>query len=62
MVYVTAKSGKVLAFSPVITIPQGAAMLNDLQLGRQTDFSPVIELSGMKQILTEHYKNHRHTF
>ncbi|MBQ1709648.1 MAG: DUF4912 domain-containing protein [Treponema sp.] len=62
LVYVTAKSGKVLAFSPVITIPQGAAMLNDLQLGRQTDFSPVIELSGMKKILTEHYKNHRHSF
>ncbi len=62
LVYVTASSGKVLAFSPVITIPQGAAMLNDLQLGRQTDFSPVIELSGMKKILTEHYKNHRHSF
>jgi len=62
LVYVTASSGKVLAFSPVITIPQGAAMLNDLQLGRQTDFSPVIELSGMKKILTNHYKNHRHSF
>ncbi|MCR5187451.1 MAG: DUF4912 domain-containing protein [Treponema sp.] len=62
LVYVTASSGKVMAFSPVITIPQGAAMLNDLQLGRQTDFSPIIELSGMKTILTEHYKNHRHSF
>lgn len=62
LVYVTASTGKVLAFSPVITIPQGAAMLNDLQLGKQTDFSPVIELSGMNKILTEHYKNHRHSF
>lgn len=62
LVYVTASSGKVLAFSPVITIPQGAALLNDLQLGRDTNFDPVLELSGMNKILTEHYKNHRHSF
>lgn len=62
LVYVTASVGKVLAFSPVITIPQGSSLLNDFQLGRDTDFSPVVELSGMKEILTDHYKNHRHSF
>ncbi len=62
LVYVSASVGKVLAFSPVITIPQGSSLLNDLQLGRKTDFSPVMELSGIKEVLTEHYKNHRHSF
>ena len=62
LVYVTASSGKVLAFSPVIVIPQGNPMLNDLQMGKNKDFSPVIELSGINEIITDHYKNHRHSF
>lgn len=62
LVYVTATTGKVLAFSPVITIPQGTSMLNDIQLAQDTKFSPVIELSGIKNVLSEHYKKHRHSF
>ena len=62
LVYVTASAGKVLAFSPVITIPQGSSYVTDVQLGYNTDFPEIIELSGMKDILTEHYKNHRHSF
>ena len=58
----TAGSGEVLAFSPVISIPQGSALVNDLQPGRDMDFPPVIELAGMKEIITEQYKNHRHSF
>lgn len=62
LVYVTASTGKVLAFSPVITIPQGSSYVNDVQLGHNSEFSEIIELSGMKDILTEHYKYHRHSF
>ena len=53
---------EILAFSPVITIPHGSSLVNDLQPGRDVHFSPVVELSGMKLILTEQYKNHRHSF
>lgn len=62
LVYVTASAGKVLAFSPVITIPQGSSMLNDIQLAQDTEFSPVMELSGIRNVLSEHYKKHRHSF
>ena len=53
---------EILAFSPLITIPHGSSLVNDLQPGRDVHFSPVVELSGMKLILTEQYKNHRHSF
>lgn len=53
---------EIMAYSPVISIPQGAAMVNDLQPGREQNFSPVIELSGIKELITEQYKNHRHSF
>ncbi len=62
LVYVTGGAGEVIAFSPVITIPQGASVVNDLQPGREEKFSPVAELSGIKELLTEQYKNHRHSF
>ena len=55
-------TGNVLAFSPFISIPQGASLVNDLQPGREEVFSPVIELSGIRTLLTEQYKNHRHSF
>ena len=54
--------GEVIAFSPLVSIPQGSALVNDLQPGRDEDFSPVMELSGIKELLTEQYKNHRHSF
>ena len=62
LIYVSSGASTVLAFSPVISIPQGSALVNDLQPGRDVEFSPVIELSGMKDIITEQYKNHRHSF
>ena len=62
LVCVNAGVGDVIAFSPVISIPQGAALVNDLQPGREEDFSPVIELSGIKELITEQYRNHRHSF
>jgi len=62
LVYTTASAGKVLAFSPVITIPQGSSMLNDIQMAQDTEVSPIIELSGLKNVLSEQYKKHRHSF
>lgn len=62
LVFVTPGAGEILAFSPVVSIPQGSNLVNDLQPGRDMEFPPIIELSGMKEILTEQYKNHRHSF
>ena len=62
LVYVKGGASEVIAFSPVISIPQGASLVNDLQPGRKEDFSPVIELSGINELITEQYKNHRHSF
>ncbi len=62
LVIITPGSGEVLAISPVISIPQGSSLVNDLQPGRDTDFSTIEELSGMKEILAEQYRNHRHSF
>ena len=62
LIYVNGGAGEVIAFSPVIAIPQGASLVNDLQPGRQEDFSPVEELSGIRELITEQYKNHRHSF
>lgn len=62
LVYVTPTTGKVLAFSPVISIPQGSSLVNNLQFEQNEEFSPIVELSGIKKIITEQYKNHRHSF
>ena len=62
LIYATPGASEVLAYSPMIAIPQGSSLVNDLQPGREMEFSPIIELSGMREILTEQYKNHRHSF
>lgn len=55
-------SGEVLAFSSVISIPQGSELVNNAQFDPDTTFSPIIELSGIRKVLTEQYKYHRHLF
>ncbi len=62
LVYVTATTGKVLAFSPVITIPQGSVLVNELQPGMETSYSEIVQLSGLGKVITDQYKNHRHSF
>ena len=62
LVCVTSGAGEIIAFSPIVSIPQGSSLVNDLQPGREEDFSPVIELSGIRELITEQYKNHRHSF
>ena len=62
LVYVAGNAGEVLAFSPVIIIPQGGQALNDFQPGKDDDYSEVIKLSGINKVLMEQYTNHRHSF
>lgn len=62
LVYVSKNTGEVLAFSPVIEIPQAPEYLNELQPGKNDSFSDIENLSGIKKVLMEQYKNHRHSF
>ena len=62
LVYVSKNTGEVLAFSPVIEIPQAPEYLNELQPGKNDSFSDIENLSGIKKDLMEQYKNHRHSF
>lgn len=62
LVYISGSIRKVLAFSPILEIPQGSRYVNDLQPGKQNDFSDIIKLSGIEKVLLEQYKNHRHSF
>ena len=62
MVYVTPQGGEVLAFSPVLKIPEGSKYINNLQPGRDDDLSEIEILSGMNKILLDQYKYHRHSF
>lgn len=62
LVYVTASAGKVLAFSPMILIPQGSVLVNEIQPGMEAEYSEIVQLSGLGAVITEQYKNHRHSF
>jgi len=62
LVYTSGNVRKVLAFSPVVEIPQGAKFINELQPGKQEDFPEIIKLSGINTVLMAQYKNHRHSF
>jgi len=62
LLLVTPTSGEVLAFSSVISIPQGSELVNNAQFDPDTQFPPIIELSGIRKVLTEQYKYHRHLF
>lgn len=62
LVYVSQNSGRVLAFSPIIQIPQAARIVNEYQPGKENNFSEVIKLSGMENVLMNQYKNHRQSF
>ena len=62
LVYISGANRNVLAFSPVIEIPQGSESLNNIQPGKQNDYPEIIKLSGIEKILLNQYKNHRHSF
>lgn len=62
LVYFSKNSSNVLAFSPVLEIPQNSKLLNDFQPGKDEKYPEILELSGIQEILTKQYTNHRHSF
>lgn len=62
LVYFSKNSSNVLAFSPVQEIPQNSKVLNDFQPGKDQQYSEILELSGIQEILMKQFKNHRHSF
>ncbi|MCQ2593239.1 MAG: DUF4912 domain-containing protein [Treponema sp.] len=62
LVYISDDHRKVLAFSPVIEVPQTPEFINEFTPGKEMDFPEILKLSGINKILTDQYKNHRHSF
>lgn len=62
LVYTTNTTGKVLAISPVLKIPQGSELVNDFKAGLSKQFDDLIRLSGIKTVLTHQYTMQRHSF
>lgn len=54
-------NSKVLAFSPIVAIPQGNEFVYNFQPGRDESFSPIMKLSGAEDIFLQQYKHHRHS-
>lgn len=52
----------ILASSEVIEMPSSSARLIDVRPGKEDAFSPIMKLSGMKELLLQHYRNHRESF
>lgn len=52
----------VLAFSPLIEIPQGPKYVDEWQPGKEFDFSQIMKLSNVEDILLNQYKKHRNSF
>ncbi len=53
---------KVLAYSPRIQIPFESDVIKSYQPGKKIKMTKVEELSGMENLLRQHYKNHRQSF
>ena len=62
LVYTSGANREVLAFSQVVSIPKSSNNVENYQPGINNDFSPVMKLSGIEKILSEQYKNYRHSF
>ena len=52
----------ILASSETIEMPHGSSLLADFRPGHSKKVSPVLELSGIKKLMAEMYKNHRESF
>lgn len=62
LVYTSGTNREVLSFSQVVSIPKSSNNVENYQPGINNDFSPVMKLSGIEKILSEQYKNYRHSF
>jgi len=52
----------VLAFSPIMEIPQVSSLEDNLKLGTESKYSQIVQLSDINEMLMEQYKNHRQSF
>lgn len=62
LVYFSGSNREVLAFSPVISIPKSSTYIENYQPGVKNDFPEIMKLSGIEKILSDQYKNYRHSF
>jgi hypothetical protein len=51
-----------LASTHVMEIPSGSERIKNMQPGEHVEFPPLVELSGMKKIMHDHFLNHRQSF
>ncbi|MBR5934367.1 MAG: DUF4912 domain-containing protein [Treponema sp.] len=58
----TSALNSVLAVSSKVAIPQGAVQFRNFQPGQETKIKPILELSGLKAMLKNHYNNYRQSF
>ncbi len=56
------KEDENLAVSRKIELPEGPSILNNALPGRDVEITPILKLSGMKNILKSHYEHHRQSF
>lgn len=52
----------ILSSSQLFEMPAGSGYLANLKPGRETQQSDIMVLSGINDLLNEHYKNHRESF
>lgn len=52
----------ILASSEMIQMPHGSKLLSDFRPGHSANVSAVLELSGIKKLMADMYKNHRESF
>ncbi|MBP5284112.1 MAG: DUF4912 domain-containing protein [Treponema sp.] len=56
------KTEENLCVSRKIEIPHGNPVMNEYVPGKELEFPPAVELSGIKDLLLHHYQNHRQSF
>lgn len=56
------ESAKVLAYSPRIQIPFESEAIKNFHPGKKINMNELAQLSGMEELLRQHYKNHRQSF
>jgi hypothetical protein len=62
LICISRGAGRILAESNVIEIPHCSKLLADMKPGKEDQITPVLALSGVKELLIDHYKNHRQSF
>lgn len=62
LVYTSGANREVLAFSPVLTLPKSSSNVEEYQPGVKKEFPEILKLSGIEKILSDQYKNYRHSF